>query len=71
MSMEFDGAIMGPADGQVLGRAFDATLRSLHLRDSDDAMCKIVARKVIEIGATGIRDPDEISRQAVKELGSR
>ncbi len=65
-----DGDIMGPADGQVLGRAFDQTMRSLHLANQDEAICKIVARKIIEVGSSGLRDPDEISRRVVKELGS-
>jgi hypothetical protein len=67
--MVFEEDIMGPADGQVLSRAFDQTLRSLQLRNPDEAICKIVARKIIEIGATGIRDPEEISNRAIKELG--
>jgi hypothetical protein len=31
----------------------------------------MVAKKVIEIGQTGLRDPAQISAQAIKELGSR
>jgi hypothetical protein len=30
---------------------------------------EIVAKKIIEVGATGISDPEEISKTAVKRLG--
>jgi hypothetical protein len=52
-----------------LNRAFTFTLRSLSLVDRDDPVCEIVARKVIEIDAAGTREPDEIARLAVKQLG--
>jgi hypothetical protein len=53
----------------VLNRAFDRTLRKLHLVDRNDPICEIVARKVIEIGATGITNPVAISEIAVRQLG--
>jgi hypothetical protein len=56
-------------DVERLNRAFTFTLRSLSLVDRDDPVCEIVARKVIEINATGIRDPEEIARLTVTKLG--
>jgi hypothetical protein len=53
----------------VLNRAFDRTLRKLHLVDRNDPICEIVARKVIEIGATGVTNPVAISEIAVRQLG--
>jgi hypothetical protein len=52
-----------------LDRAFTFTLRSLSLVDRDDPVCEIIALKVIEINAAGIRDPQDIARLAVKKLG--
>jgi len=49
--------------------AFKQALRSLHLVDRDDPLAEIVARKIIEIGATGVRDAAEIAEIAVKQLG--
>ena len=53
---------------QRLNRAYRDVLRSLHLVDRNDAMAEIVAKTVIEIGATGVREPSEISKIAVKRL---
>ena len=52
-----------------LNSAFKQALRSLHLVDRDDPLAEIVARKIIEIGATGVRDAAEIAEIAVRPLG--
>jgi hypothetical protein len=39
------------------------------LVDRNDALTEIIARKIIEIGQTGISDPTKISEFAVKDLG--
>ena len=54
-----------------LNSAFKQALRSLHLVDRDDPLAEIVARKIIEIAATGVRDAAEIAEIAVKQLGVR
>lgn len=55
---------------EILTRAFNHALRSLSLIDRrDDPLADLVARKVIEIGATVVRDPAEISKMAIKQLG--
>ena len=53
---------------QRLNRAYRDVLRSLHLVDRNDAIAEIVAKTVIEIGATGVREPSEISKIALKRL---
>jgi len=45
-------------------------LRSLHLVDRNDPIAEIVARTVIGIGATGVRNPSKISKIAVKRLAN-
>ncbi|MBO4223855.1 hypothetical protein [Bradyrhizobium neotropicale] len=55
---------------EILTRAFNHALRSLSLIDRrDDPLADMVARKVIEIGAISVRDPAEISKMAIKQLG--
>lgn len=55
---------------EILTRAFNLALHSLSLIDRrDDPLADLVARKVIEIGATVVRDPAEISKMAIKQLG--
>ena len=60
---------LGPEEIQRLVAAYRETLRALGLRERDDAMTQMVARKVFEIAQTGIEDPAEISKLAIKELG--
>ena len=50
--------------------AYQQTLHALGLVDRTDPIVELVARKVIEIGGTGVRDPAEIAILAVKDLGS-
>ncbi len=51
--------------------AYKYALHSLSLVDRrDDPLTEMIARKIIEIGATGVRDPSEISEIAAKQLSS-
>jgi hypothetical protein len=36
--------------------------------DRNDPLTAMIADKIMEIGATGLKDPDEISKRAVKLL---
>jgi hypothetical protein len=54
---------------EILARAFNHALHSLSLIDRrDDPLADTVARKMIETGATVVRDPAEISKMAIKQL---
>ena len=55
----------------VLKLAFGRALRKLYLVDRDDPVCDIVARKVIEIGATGVTSPIAISEIVVRQLSEK
>jgi hypothetical protein len=57
-----------PAQRETLILAFNRALRLLHLKDRSDPICEIVARKIIEIGATGAGDPVTISEIAARQL---
>jgi hypothetical protein len=53
-----------------LNRAYTFALRTLSLVDRrNDPVCDVIARKIIEIDATGTHEPKEIARLAVKQLG--
>lgn len=58
-----------PDEIEILNRAFEEALRALSLTDRNDPLTEMLARKIIEIGATGVRDPKEISKLAVEQLG--
>ena len=47
--------------------AYELTLRALDL-DRNDPRTLIIAKKVLEIGETGLKDPAELSKSAVKSL---
>jgi len=50
--------------------AYEQTLRALGLNDRSDPITQLVAEKIITVGRLGIEDPAEISKVALKELGS-
>jgi hypothetical protein len=60
---------MGPEEIKRLETAYEQTLRALHLVDRNDPITEIIAKKIIEIAQTGVKDPGEISQLAMKDLG--
>jgi len=61
---------LSPEDISRLATAYEATLKALDLIDRSDPITELVAKKIIEIGQTGVRDPQQISRLAVTDLGA-
>ena len=59
---------LGPDEIDNLNLAFKKALRLLHLVDRDDPLTELVARKIVEIDATGVHDAAEIAKIAVKQL---
>jgi hypothetical protein len=59
-----------PKDIERLVAAYELTLRALRLKDRDDPITQLVAEKIIAIGRLGIEDPAEVSKLALKELGT-
>ena len=57
-----------PEQRHILELAFNAALRKLNLVDRNDPICEIVARKIIQIEATGVTNAVAISEIAVREL---
>jgi hypothetical protein len=61
---------LGVEEIEKLSCAYSYALRSLSLVDRNDPLSEMLARKIIEIGATGISDPVEISKIAVRKFGN-
>jgi hypothetical protein len=59
---------MGPEEVERLVLAYEQTLRELGLTKRDN-QAQMIAKKVVEVGQTGLRDPAQISRLAINELG--
>jgi len=58
-----------PEDISRLVAAYEDCLRILNVPDRPDPVTERLAKKIIEIGQTGMRDPIQIGRLALKELG--
>jgi hypothetical protein len=53
-------AVFDPPAIEAMNTAFKAVCESLQLVERDDPIIQIVARKVIDVGRTGERDPGKI-----------
>jgi hypothetical protein len=58
-----------PEDIAPLVAAYEDCLRALKLSDRSHPTTEIVAKKIIEIAQTGIRDPGQLGRLALREIG--
>jgi hypothetical protein len=58
-----------PEDIALLVKAYEDCLRVLNLTDQPDSKTETVARTVIEIAQTGVRDPEQIRERVVAQLG--
>ena len=56
------GNQLGAEEVEILTAAFNRALRLLGLVDRNDPLTELIAREVIEIGATSVRDPVEICK---------
>jgi hypothetical protein len=60
---------MGPEEIECLVAAYELSLREIDLKHREDPIMQMIAKKIIEVGQTGLRDPAQISRLAINELG--
>jgi hypothetical protein len=58
----------GPIEAKRLVAAYEKTLRGLGIQDRSDPIAEMVAKKVFEIGQSGIEDPSQICKLAIKAL---
>ncbi|MBV8701349.1 hypothetical protein [Bradyrhizobium sp.] len=59
---------LAPGEAERLNRALKLVLGTLHLVDRNDPLTDLIAKKVIEVGASGVEDPKEISSIVIKQL---
>lgn len=55
----------------VMGEAYDKARRMLHDKGQPKMIQEIIARRIIDIAASGERDPDELARRALQALGMK
>jgi hypothetical protein len=54
-------------DIERLSAAYEDALRALHISDRDDPINEIIARRIIEGARAGVRDPNDLSKMAIKD----
>ena len=60
---------MGPDEIRCLTTAYEQTLTTLGLKDRNDPLTELVAKTIIKIAQTGVKEPAEICERAIRELG--
>ena len=65
----FKNSPFGPEEIGVLASAYEQTLRTLGLRERDDPITEMVAKKIISIAQTGVRNASVLAERAIAELG--
>jgi hypothetical protein len=60
---------LGPEEIKRLTDAYEQTLDTLRLKDRSDPITQLIAKKIFEIGQAGIKDPAEISKLTIEQLG--
>jgi hypothetical protein len=58
-----------PEEIEVMSAAYEDALSALRLANRQDPIIELVARKIIQVARSGVRDPTQIREQALKELG--
>ena len=59
---------LGPEEIGRLTDAYERTPSALSVKDRNDPLTEFIAKKIFEIGQTGLRDPKQISARAIEEL---
>jgi hypothetical protein len=62
---------MEPKEVSRITEAYQQALRILCVQDHDDPLTELIAKKIIKIAQTGMKDPAQISALAIKELETR
>jgi hypothetical protein len=62
------GGVFTPDEIAVMTAAYELACSELKIRDRTNALCELLAKKIIEIAKRGERDPQRMCRDAVAEL---
>ena len=64
----FQGQGFTPGHIHAMGTAFEEALAKLGLSDRSDPIVEVVAKKIIELGQQGERDPAKLRDRAIQAL---
>ena len=65
----FQGAAFGPHATRVMVEAYERTCQSLNDVSQPKIVKEIIARRIVGAAKSGERDPEQLYRLALKELG--
>jgi hypothetical protein len=60
---------LAPEEIARLSTAYEQALRTIGVKDRNAPLAELIAKKIIEIGRTGLKDPAQICIRAVEALG--
>jgi hypothetical protein len=61
----------GPDEIEAMSDAYEGALIDLHLTNRDDPITELIAKSIVNVTATGERDPVLIKARAINALGVR
>jgi hypothetical protein len=61
----------GPDEIDVMTTAYERALVDLHVANPDDPITELIAKSIVNVTATGERDPVRIKERAISALGLR
>ena len=57
-----------PDDCKRMGEAYELALARLELKDRDDPLTETVAKLIVDVAQTGVKDPELICALALSQL---
>ena len=63
--------VFAPEEVAMLGKVFEDVLQTLGLVDRNDPVTEMVAKKVVELANTGIREPDRLKALTLQAFAPR
>jgi hypothetical protein len=61
----------GPDEIEVMKAAYEAALIDVGVSDGDDPITELIAKSIVNVTATGERDPKAVMQRALNALGVR
>jgi len=61
----------GPDEIKAMAAAYEGALIDLQLIDRNDPLTELIAKAIVNVTATGERDPEKIKERALNALGLR
>ena len=61
----------GPDEIEIMKAAYDAALIDVGVTNPDDPITDLIAKAVVNVTASGERDPKEVMERALNALGVR